>query len=259
MLMRLYCRADYGLRWGKRVWGRRFDERRMVCGQLVCIIGHLSGSGRILLVVLNSETLFQPIPLSCSFLLERDEKVKVKRLLSVNPSHQSSRRPPTNRKMHQNVLKASSESRAPNYAQTLLTHGVGRRRQTILAEKHIPFQHVPVDLAQKEHKTAEFLELHPFGQVPVIVRGLSRGLNSLITLSQDDDGFVLYESRAICRYLAEKYADQGTPLLPEGLKERGMVEQAASIEFANFLPAILKVMTENHEFHLALASYADQL
>jgi glutathione S-transferase len=63
-------------------------------------------------------------------------------------------------------------------------------------------------------------------------------------LGQDDDGFILHESRAICRYLAEKYAEQGTPLYPKGLKERALVEQAASVEYANFQPAILKVGME---------------
>ncbi|KAJ7083464.1 hypothetical protein C8R44DRAFT_753480 [Mycena epipterygia] len=53
----------------------------------------------------------------------------------------------------------------------------------------------------------------------------------------DDDGFILYESRAICRYLAEKYAEQGTPeLIPTELKAKALFEQAASVEFANFEP-----------------------
>ncbi|KAF7362993.1 Glutathione S-transferase [Mycena venus] len=95
-------------------------------------------------------------------------------------------------------------------------------------EKQIPFEHVIVDMAGKEHKTPAFLAMHPFGQIPVI----------------DDDGFIVYESRAICRYLAEKYADKGTPLLPKGLKERTLVEQAASVEFANFYPSVIKVARE---------------
>ncbi|KAJ6568548.1 glutathione S-transferase [Mycena capillaripes] len=98
-----------------------------------------------------------------------------------------------------------------------------------LAEKQIPFELVVVDMAADAHKTPEFLAMHPFGQVPVI----------------NDDGFILYESRAICRYLAEKYADQGTQLVPKGLKERALVEQAASVEYANFHPAVVKVARES--------------
>ncbi|KAJ7463466.1 glutathione S-transferase [Mycena galericulata] len=98
----------------------------------------------------------------------------------------------------------------------------------LLAEKQIPFELVVVDLNAKEQKKPEFLAMHPFGQVPVI----------------DDDGFIVYESRAICRYLAEKYADQGPDLFPRGLKERTMVEQGAAVESANFEPAILKMFRE---------------
>jgi glutathione S-transferase len=53
---------------------------------------------------------------------------------------------------------------------------------------------------------------------------------------EDDGGFILYESRAICRYLADKYAEQGTPLIPTGVQAKGLFEQAASVEFANFEP-----------------------
>ncbi|KAJ7486983.1 glutathione S-transferase [Mycena latifolia] len=89
-----------------------------------------------------------------------------------------------------------------------------------LVEKQIPFEMVPVDFAARGHKAPEYLALHPFGQVPLI----------------DDDGFILYESRAICRYLAEKHADQGTPLLPTEIKAKAQFEQAASIEYSNFQP-----------------------
>ncbi|KAJ7890356.1 glutathione S-transferase [Mycena leptocephala] len=98
----------------------------------------------------------------------------------------------------------------------------------VLAEKQIPFELIVVNLEANEQKTPEFLEMHPFGQVPVI----------------DDDGFILYESRAICRYLAEKYPNQGSPILPAGLKERALMEQALSVELANFKPAIVKVGRE---------------
>ncbi|KAF7363042.1 Glutathione S-transferase [Mycena venus] len=80
----------------------------------------------------------------------------------------------------------------------------------LLAEKQIPFELVVVDMAAKQHKTPEYLAMHPFGQVPVI----------------DDDGFIVYESRAIC------------------LKERAMVEQAAAVESASFDVATRKALVE---------------
>ncbi|KAJ6457710.1 glutathione S-transferase [Mycena sanguinolenta] len=98
----------------------------------------------------------------------------------------------------------------------------------LLAEKQIPFELIAVDLKAKEQKKPEFLAMHPFGQVPVI----------------DDDGFIVYESRAICRYLADKYADQGPNLFPKGLQERTMVEQGAAVESAQFKPAISKLFKE---------------
>ncbi|KAJ7116213.1 glutathione S-transferase [Mycena crocata] len=113
------------------------------------------------------------------------------------------------------------------YASTYVAGG-GALVGLVLAEKKIPYEFVPIDMSQKEHKSPEFLAKQPFGQVPVI----------------DDDGFILYESRAICRYLEEKYAGQGPRLIPTGLKEKALFEQAASVEFANFHPASMKVATE---------------
>ncbi|KAF8074668.1 glutathione S-transferase [Lyophyllum atratum] len=95
-----------------------------------------------------------------------------------------------------------------------------QRVGTVLMEKGVPFQLIVPDIANGEHKSPEFRAKQPFGQVPVI----------------DDDGFILYESRAICRYIATKYADQGTKLIPTNFKERAIFEQAASIEQNNFDP-----------------------
>ena len=39
----------------------------------------------------------------------------------------------------------------------------------VLQEKQVPFELVSVDLANKEHKSPEYLEKHPFGQIPYIV------------------------------------------------------------------------------------------
>jgi len=109
-------------------------------------------------------------------------------------------------------------------AQSTCTRRVG----TVLREKKIPFELVPVDLMKGEHKAPGFLAKQPFGQVPYI----------------DDDGFILYESRAICRYLATKYANQGPALIPTGVKEIALFEQAASSEQSNFDAFASKAVAE---------------
>ncbi|KAJ7614853.1 glutathione S-transferase [Roridomyces roridus] len=125
----------------------------------------------------------------------------------------------------------------------------------VLLEKHIPFEFVLVDLKTGAHKTREFRERHPFGNVPCI----------------EDDGFIVYESRAIARYLADKYADQdhGPRLIPVPTKvqERAVFEQGASVENVNFFPSVLKVIQEKFEKPLhgettdevALAGYIAEL
>ncbi|EDQ98364.1 uncharacterized protein LACBIDRAFT_242154 [Laccaria bicolor S238N-H82] len=101
---------------------------------------------------------------------------------------------------------------------------------TVLYEKNVPFEFIPVDISKGEQKAPEYLVIQPFGQVPYI----------------DDDGYIVYESRAIARYIAAKYADQGTPLLPKDPKAYGLSEQAASIEAFNFHPHASKPLPKTY-------------
>ncbi|GLB40979.1 putative glutathione S-transferase [Lyophyllum shimeji] len=116
-----------------------------------------------------------------------------------------------------------------------------QRVLVVLREKQVPFELIEVDFANREHKSPEYLAKQPFGQIPYI----------------DDDGFILYESRAICRYIAAKYADQGTKLLPTGLKQNALLEQAASIEQSNFEPSAYGAVFEKL-FKPLLALVPDQ-
>ncbi|XP_058782376.1 glutathione S-transferase F9-like [Vicia villosa] len=105
-------------------------------------------------------------------------------------------------------------------------YGNPKRVLACLFEKEVEFETVDIDLFKGEHKQPDFLKLHPFGEVPLI---------------QDGD-FILYESRAIIRYYAEKYKNQGTDLLGKTIEEKGLVEQWLEVEAHNFHPAIFKLV-----------------
>ncbi|KAG6812672.1 hypothetical protein H0H92_001430 [Tricholoma furcatifolium] len=103
-----------------------------------------------------------------------------------------------------------------------------RRIAAVLYEKRIHFELVEVNLMQGEHKSPAYLEKQPFGQIPYL----------------DDDGFIIYESRAICRYLEDKFPDNGPKLVPTEIKAKAIFEQAASVESSNFDPYASKAVAE---------------
>lgn len=59
---------------------------------------------------------------------------------------------------------------------------------------------------KKDLKTDSYLKLHPAGKIPTL----------------EDDGFVLFESNAIMKYLARKAS---SPLYPEDPQRRALVDQ----------------------------------
>lgn len=62
----------------------------------------------------------------------------------------------------------------------------------LLEEIGAPFELVFVDRANAAHKSPAYLKLNPNGQIPVLV----------------DGDFVVYESAAICLYLADRFPDK---------------------------------------------------
>ncbi|KAL1965221.1 hypothetical protein VTN77DRAFT_5975 [Rasamsonia byssochlamydoides] len=105
-----------------------------------------------------------------------------------------------------------------------------KRVQLALEEKGVPYEIVPVDLSKGEQKTEAFLEKQPFGKVPFL----------------EDNGFFVYESRAIAQYIASKYRGQGIDLAPaeSQLKEYALFQQAVSVEQSYFDPLVSGIAYE---------------
>lgn len=82
-----------------------------------------------------------------------------------------------------------------------------RRTRIFLAEKGIELPIEPVDINAKQHKTPEFTAINPLQRLPALVL---------------DDGTVICESIAICRYFEALRPEP--PLFGQGPKEVGLVE-----------------------------------
>ncbi|CAB4439883.1 unnamed protein product [Rhizophagus irregularis] len=83
----------------------------------------------------------------------------------------------------------------------------------------------------EEIKSPEYLVTkHPFGKVPFF----------------SDDGFQIYECRAIARYLINKYqgTKSSTVLIPSDLHKAALVEQFISVETSYYVQPIAKMMMQ---------------
>jgi glutathione S-transferase len=87
-----------------------------------------------------------------------------------------------------------------------------------LAEKGDTADFVHVDLFVGEHKTGVHMARHPFGVVPVL----------------EDGDFVLYESRAIIRYLDARTPER--PLVPRAPRDVARMDQWLSVDQSYVAP-----------------------
>lgn len=67
------------------------------------------------------------------------------------------------------------------------------RPRWLLEEMGLPYELVRLDISRKETRTPEHLARQPLGHVPVL----------------EDEGVLVFESMAICLWLAERHADKG--------------------------------------------------
>jgi glutathione S-transferase len=99
-----------------------------------------------------------------------------------------------------------------------------RTVKMLLAEKGVTdFTQVPLNVLAGEPRTAEHLERHPFGKVPVL----------------DYDGLRLLETSAITRYLNDKLP--GASLMPETPEDRARMDMAIGITDSYGYGALLGV------------------
>ncbi|MEO6952817.1 MAG: glutathione S-transferase family protein [Polyangia bacterium] len=105
----------------------------------------------------------------------------------------------------------------------------GNSRRVLLVAAHlgVPLEHVLVDLTKGEQRGEAHMSRNPNGRVPVL----------------EDDGFRLWESRAIMEYLCD--TTPGQKLLPTDARGRAEVNRWLFWCAAHMAPANAVLMHEN--------------
>jgi glutathione S-transferase len=101
--------------------------------------------------------------------------------------------------------------------------GCTQKVLAMLAEKGAGAEIVLIDMSTGQHKQDEHLARHPFGVIPAL----------------QIDGFIMYESRAIARYLDDRLP--GASFIPAGGKARALMEQWLSVEYSYLTPGQSKI------------------
>ncbi len=90
-----------------------------------------------------------------------------------------------------------------------------------LEEKGVPYDLKEIDIFQGAQREPGFLALNPFGKVPAF----------------EHDGFVLFETAAICRYVDEAF--EGPALQPADVRIRARMAQINGIVTSYAYPSII--------------------
>jgi glutathione S-transferase len=106
-----------------------------------------------------------------------------------------------------------------------------RRVRVFLAEKGVEVPLVAVDIVKSENRRPEFLAKNPLAGLPVL---------------ELDDGTIIAESTAICRYFEEVHPEP--PLMGTDARDRAIVEMwLRRIEFEVAFP-IMQTFRNTHDF-----------
>ena len=98
--------------------------------------------------------------------------------------------------------------------------------RVVLEEKDLEYETVLVDLRKQDQKTPEFLQLNPYGKVPVLV----------------DDDTVVYDSTVINEYLEDEYPIPS--LLPEDSTGRAKVRSLEDYCDNSFIPPTTMLLAQ---------------
>ena len=111
-----------------------------------------------------------------------------------------------------------------------------RRVQLFLAAKQldlaaIGLQVIQVDLSTQENRQNDYLQLNPLGQIPAL---------------QLDDGTVIADSMAICRYFELSYPER--PLFGQSVLEQVKIEQLSRQAELEVLYPMMHAFQHGHPF-----------
>src|SRR5574341_1390648 len=101
-----------------------------------------------------------------------------------------------------------------------------RKVRIALLEKGLEFERINVDLTKREQKNPDYLQIHPFGQVPAL----------------DDEGFIVYDSTIINEYLEDEYPYPA--LMPNNSEGRARARLMEDFRDSHFNPFFVHIMQE---------------
>ena len=104
-----------------------------------------------------------------------------------------------------------------------------RKVRIALLEKGLEFERITVDLTKREQKNPEYLQIHPYGQIPAL----------------DDEGFVVYDSTIINEYLEDEYPFP--PLLPKDSEGRARARIWEDFRDSYFNPYFVHIIQESRK------------
>jgi glutathione S-transferase len=125
---------------------------------------------------------------------------------------------------------------------TLYGNGPSRwvRPYWTLQELGLPFETKRVSVLKGENRAPEFLALNPFGKLPALT----------------EDDFTLFESAAICTYLADGHPDKG--LIPTvGTRDRALHDQWVSFAISELEQPLWRITRHTFAYPEAKRSPAD--